>query len=63
MRSLARRTGEATHEIATLIEQIQADTTKSEASMHAVSVHVEDGVAQAKQALEAMEGIVRSSTR
>ena len=61
VRTLAGRTSEATQDISRMIEEIQVDTAKSVKGMSSVNEQVNDGVALAKQALSAMDGIVRSS--
>ena len=61
VRTLAGRTSEATREISKTIEEIQIDTGKSVKSMTSVSEQVYGGVALAKEALDAMDGIVQSS--
>lgn len=61
VRKLAQRTGEATHEIAGIIHEIQTDTGKSVSAMNAGQTRVEEGVLLTNEASHSLEAIVKAS--
>jgi len=63
VRKLAERTGKATKEIAEMIRKIQADTKRSVVSMENGKKEVDAGVALAKEAKAAIEGILAASDK
>ena len=63
VRSLAKRTSEATSEITAMIDAIQADTKKAIASMEAGSSRVRDGVDFSNRGAEALDRIISSVER
>ncbi len=58
VRKLARRTAEATHEIAGIINIIQADTVSSVAAMNEGKLRVVEGMKLSAEASESLEAIV-----
>ncbi len=61
VRKLAQRTGEATHEIAGIINEIQTDTGKSVSAMNAGQTRVSEGVQLTNEASQSLEAIVKAS--
>jgi methyl-accepting chemotaxis protein len=58
VRKLAERTSKATKEIATMIRQIQTDTTEAVSAMEKGTAEVDKGISFAEQAGEVLSGIV-----
>ncbi|PMG22524.1 methyl-accepting chemotaxis protein [Vibrio splendidus] len=57
VRSLAQRTGDATSQIATMINEVQTETAASVAAMNTTQPQVENGKAQTKNASELLQSI------
>jgi methyl-accepting chemotaxis protein len=63
VRRLAERTTEATAEIGGMVHEIQSQTQKSVASMESGTQRVEEGVALAGEASDALASIVEASVQ
>jgi len=57
VRSLAQRTGDATSQIATMINEVQTETAASVAAMNTTQPQVENGKAQTQSASELLQNI------
>jgi len=63
VRKLAQSTGDATHEIAAIIHEIQTDTARSVSAMTSGTVRVEEGVKLSSAASTSLEAILDASER
>jgi methyl-accepting chemotaxis protein len=63
VRKLAQSTGEATHEIAAIVHEIQTDTARSVSAMNSGKVRVEEGVKLSGEASTSLEAILGASER
>ncbi|MDD5284989.1 MAG: methyl-accepting chemotaxis protein [Desulfuromonadaceae bacterium] len=63
VRKLAQRTGEATHEIAAIVHEIQFDTSRSVSAMNSGKARVEEGVKLSDEASKSLLAILGASER
>jgi methyl-accepting chemotaxis protein len=63
VRKLAQSTGEATHEIAAIVHEIQSDTARSVSAMNSGKVRVEEGVKLSNEASGSLAAILDASER